>query len=78
MRVHIIFYSLGSDVNILPVDLQWKHHLGEYLNNVVSLDDSLLRCLIDVAVMFKQCVKDRLLYLRKLNIIRICLFVREG
>jgi hypothetical protein len=72
VRVHIIFYSLSGNIDILPVNLHRQHHFSEYLDYVLSLNDSLLGGLINVAVVLEQSVEDLLLGLGQLDVVRVC------
>jgi hypothetical protein len=72
VRVHIIFYSLRGNIDILPVDLHWQCHFCEYFDYVLSLDDSLLGGLVNVAVVLEQSVEDLLLRLGQLDVVRVC------
>ena len=78
VRVHIIFYSLSSNIDVLPVDLHRQYHFCEYLYNILSFDDPLFGCLIYMTVVFEQSVEDLLLHLGQLDVIRVRLFLRVG
>lgn len=75
VRVHIIFYSLSGNIDVLPVDLHWQHHFREYLHYVLSFNDPLFGRLIYVTVVFEQCVKNLLLHLCQLDVVRVRLFL---
>ena len=78
MRVHIIFYSLSGNIDILPVNLHRQNHFSEDIHKELSLNNSLFGCLIYVTIMLEQSVEDLLLYFGKLDVIRVCLFLRVG
>ena len=78
VRVHIIFYSLSGNIDVLPVDLHWQYHFCEYLYNILGFDDPLFGCLIYVTIVFEQSVEDLLLHLGQLDVVRVRLFLRVG
>ena len=78
VRVHIIFYSLSGNIDVLPVDLHRQYHFSEYLYNILSFDDPLFGCIIYMTVVFEQSVEDLLLHLGQLDVIRVRLFLRVG
>lgn len=76
VRVHVIFYSLSCNVDILSVDLHWEHHFSEHLHNKLCLNNPLFGRLVNVAVVLEQSIKDLFLALSQLDVIRVCLFLR--
>ena len=75
VRVHIIFYSLSGNIDVLPVDLHWQHHFREYLHYVLSLNHPLFCGLIYMTVVLEQRVKDLLLHLCQLDVVRVRLLL---
>ena len=78
MRVHIIFYSLSGNIDVLPVDLHWQHHFREYIHYVLSFNHPLFCGLIYVTVVLEQCVKNLLLHLCQLDVVRVRLLLCVG